>query len=91
MNPRGTVVMQVLGLPFYFNALLLGLAASTWFPGASLALLFAAFFLYSFLYSKALYYFTLRTFPPRPIWQFILAVLAVQAILLTVTLYIVAA
>jgi hypothetical protein len=91
MNPRGTAFMQALGLPFYVTAIVVGLAISSWFPGAYLATLFGAFFIYSLAYSKALHYFVHRLRPARPLWQFVLAVLVVQALIMAATLYGIAA
>ncbi|MGY0561341.1 hypothetical protein ACW7G2_11560 [Luteimonas sp. A277] len=90
--PRlGTNVMLLLGVPFYLWAVFVGLLAASWFPGATLVVLFGAFFIYTFLYSKALYFFVHRMYPRRPVWQFIVGILTVQVLLLAGTVYGVAA
>ena len=90
MPPRGTLIMQLLGLPFYLWALFVGLLLSSWFPGAFLVVLFSAYFIYSFVYSKALYFFVHRARSQQSAW-FVVGVLGLQTILLIGTWYVAAA
>ena len=83
--------MQLLGLPFYATAIFLGLTVSHLFPGAYLVVILLAPLVYSFVYSKAAYYFFRRMQPKRPAWQFVVSVLAVQVLVMAVSLYSVAA
>ena len=91
MPKIGTNIMLVLGIPFYLWAVFVGLMAASWFPGATLVVLSAAFFLYTFIYSKALKFFVRRVYPRRPMWHFVTGALAVQGLLLLGTFFGVAA
>ena len=79
MNPKGTWLMAVLGLPFVVASLLAGLALQASFSGAYLVALVAAPLVWSLLYTNALRWFTSLT-PPKPLWQFLAAVVTVDLV-----------
>ena len=87
MPKLGTKVMLVLGIPFYLWAAFVGLMAASWFPGATLVVFWVAFFLYTFIYSKALKFFLDRVYPRWSVWHFVTTVLAVQGVLVVGTIY----
>ena len=84
MDAASTRTMHLLGVPTYA-----ALLASIWaFPYGKPLLGFLAAALgalaYQFLYSKSLYAFVHMLTPPRPIWQFALAVVCLQFLALGV-------
>ena len=89
MNPNGTGLMMLLGLPFVAVSLFVGLAFQESFSGAYIVALIASPFLWSFAYTRALRWFnTLR--PAKPTWQFLSGVFALDLILVGGTIYAVA-
>jgi len=75
MNPKGTGLMMLLGLPFFAASLLVGLALQASFSGAYLIVLVVAPLLWSVAYTKTLRWFN-GLAPARPTWQFLAGVLA---------------
>ena len=82
MDRAGTRLMHVLGLPTYIALLVLALVFPYGRPLLGFALAAVGVFVYQFVYSKALHLFVHQLQARRAAWQFISAVIAVQAIVL---------
>ncbi len=89
MNPNGTGLMMLLGLPFLAASLLLGLSLQAVFSGAYLVAFASASLVWSFAYTKTLRWFHSLE-PARPVWQFLVGVLAVEGVVVGVQIYAVA-
>ena len=86
MNPNGTGLMMLLGLPFIAASLLAGLAFQESFSGAYFVALVAAPFAWSVAYTKTLRWFNGLN-PAKPAWQFLAGVLAVDCLLVAGVVY----
>ena len=86
MNPKGTGLMMLLGLPFIAASLLAGLAFQESFSGAYLVAVIVAPLVWSALYTTALRWFNGLT-PAKPAWQFLAGVVAVDLVVVAGAVY----
>ena len=86
MNPNGTGLMMLLGLPFVGAALLAGLAFQDVFSGAYLVAVVLAPLIWSVAYTKTLRWFN-NLKPTKPASQFLAGVLAVDLLLVAGVVY----
>ncbi len=82
MDAAGTRAMHILGIPTYAALLVLVWAFPYGKPFLGLLVAASGALAYQFLYSKSLYAFVHKLKPPRPTWQFALAVICTQLLVL---------